>query len=204
MAWRRGETLRRVQSSELRVQSSESGEQPLTVVTKASLPHASEYRVVLHDPNVVAWHAIAGDVMRIEREAFGRGAFEEAYLRSEFEAPENAAVLLQRDGVVVAGFTLAGPIDRFDQGRYRESKETAYISDTVIEATARGQRWIAVLMEGLERELRRRGYRFVERHAAVANGYAGKISRAYGDRVVCRGRPLPSEWGPQAFFRIRL
>jgi glycosyltransferase involved in cell wall biosynthesis/superfamily II DNA or RNA helicase len=38
----------------------------------------------------------------------------------------------------------------------------------------------------------------------MANGYADKIARHYGDQIVAAIGPHPSEWGPQVFFRIRL
>lgn len=158
----------------------------------------------LHDPETEDWDDIRAATMRIEQEAFGAGAFEEDYLRMEFEATENVAVLLCGDNLHVAGFTVAGPIERYNDNRWKDACQTAYVSDTVIEREYRGRGLVAVMMNVLEEDLRRRGYRFVERHAAVENGYAGAILRAYGDRVIAKDGPANSEWGPQTFFRIRL
>lgn len=153
----------------------------------------------------MAWRNVAGDIMRIEREAFGKGAFVESYLRYEFQDLANiVVVLLARESARVVGFTIAGPVGTTYQHRFLESRETAYISDTVIEEASRGQGLVGLMMTCLEAELKMVGYRFVERHAAVEYGYADKIARHYGDRVMFRSQPRDSEWGPQVFFRIRL
>ena len=145
-----------------------------------------------------------GDIVGLEREAFGHGAFSEGYLAGEFTAPENAVILLvdpDNDGVL--GFTLAGPVEWIDPQRLSDNA-TAYVSDTIIAQAWRGQGLVGVLMDALEQELRNRGYRFMERDAAIAHGYADKVARHYKERIVLMDGPHDSEWGPQVFFRIRL
>lgn len=162
------------------------------------LPH-------VYDPRCLPWDAIRADVLRIEGEQFGEGAFDEEYLKEEFEDPDNVAVLLwDTAGKRIAGFTYAVPVGGVHQEREPESLETAYICDTALDAPYQRRGLIGELMGCLEEELRRRGYRYLERDAAVANGYAETISRAYWDRIVVKSDPHQSEWGLQVFFRIRL
>jgi hypothetical protein len=61
----------------------------------------------------------------------------------------------------------------------------------------------ALLGRALEREARRRGHHFITRDAAIANGYADAIDRAYRGRILER-RDHPSEYGPQRYFKIAL
>lgn len=159
----------------------------------------------VHRPSWPGWLRIRADIVRIENEQFGEGAFDEEYLAYEFTRPVNTVVLL-RDAITgtVVGFTYAVPVGEIDPDRERESGETAYICDTVLDGAHQGMGLVARLMRVLENELRVRGYRFIERDAAVGNGYAAAIERAYGDRIVGQGEPHDSEYGPQTFFRIRL
>lgn len=162
-------------------------------------------RTEIFAPSPARWKRIAPDIVRLEQQAFGSGAFDAEYLGDELSNPENVVVLLRstRDGRIV-GFTYATTIDLMEEGRGEEWDETAYIPDTVIDSAYRGRGLLSSLMRTLEDELRRRGYRFLERDAVIAHGYAAKIERAYRDRIVERGEPHPSPWGPQVHFRIRL
>jgi len=157
------------------------------------------------NPERTSWQQIHGDVLSIERQQFGEGAFDDEYLREVFEDPESVAVLLLAgDSARVVGFTCAVPEGKLDPEREAESDETAHIVDTVIEASYQGRGLIGQLMSVLERELRDAGYWYLEREAAVTNGYAATIDRAYTGRIIERKGPYESEWGLQVFFRIRL
>jgi len=143
--------------------------------------------------------------MFLERQAFGDRAFESGYLREELIDPAHVVVLLTgEESSRVRGFTYAIPVTEIEPHRARRAADTAYIADTVLDTELRGRGLVGVMMSCLEDELRRRGFKYVERHAAVARGYAGKISKHYGARIEVQRRPNQSEWGPQVFFRIRL
>jgi hypothetical protein len=58
-------------------------------------------------------------------------------------------------------------------------------------------------MQKLEEELRAKGVKWLTREAAVKNGYADKIQKHYGDRIVETGERM-SPWGLQCYFRIKL
>jgi len=159
----------------------------------------------VYDPQSMTWDRIEPDVVRIEREQFGDGAFDEEYLAGEFTDPENTAVVLI-DSVSerVAGFTYAVPASLVDRAYSSPNKGTAYVCDTAIDFAHQGRGLVGAIMTVLEEQLRCRGYRYLERDAAVENGYAAKIERAYAGRIVTQGEPQVSEYGPQVFFRIDL
>lgn len=113
-------------------------------------------------------------------------------------------LLLTSESAHIVGFSCAIPEGKLDPEREAESRETAHIVDTAIETSYQGCGLIGLLMEVLERELRSAGYLYLEREAAIANGYAAKIERAYAGRILEQDGPFESEWGLQIFFRIRL
>ncbi|MBV9279025.1 MAG: GNAT family N-acetyltransferase [Chloroflexi bacterium] len=166
--------------------------------------HNNACRVEVYRPSIRAWKEIRGDIVRLEREAFGEGAFEPWYLRRELNDRANVVVLM-REGATgsVVGFTCAAPFVNVEGGG-GATKDTAYVLDTVIDERSRGQGLVGGMMRLLEAELRRRGFRFLERDAAVAHGYAANIAKAYAGRIVHQGESHESEWGPQVRFRIRL
>ena len=157
------------------------------------------------DPKAALWESIERDVLRLEHEAFGDKAFDGAYLRAEFTDPSHVVAVLSRPSESnIRGFTYAVPVIEIDRHRAPRAVDTAYIADTILEPWLRGRALVGIMMSCLETELRRRGFAYVERHAAVAHDYASKIRRAYVNRIEVERRPNPSEWGPQVFFRIRL
>ncbi|GAC1514882.1 MAG: hypothetical protein NVS2B16_22300 [Chloroflexota bacterium] len=156
-------------------------------------------------PSMSAWLDVRADIMRIETEQFGDGAFDEEYLAYEFTDPANTVVLMRdTETDTVFGFTYAIPVGDVDPARWAPPDHTAYICDTALDHDHQRRGLVADMMAVLEEELRRRGYRYLERDAAVSNGYADKIARAYGDRIVAQSEPHSSDYGMQVFFRIRL
>ena len=158
----------------------------------------------IYKPDRAAWPKIGPEVIALEREAFGDKAFADAYIEADFMNKKNTIALL-KDGEGVIGFTYARPLGEADEppGRESEFAETAYIWDTVIGERYRGRRLIGILMTALEKELKTKGYSFIERTATVANDYAAHIAKQYGDRVI-RSEPVETKYGKQVFFRIRL
>jgi GNAT superfamily N-acetyltransferase len=180
---------------------------------RASLPqnpardlHSSgRYAVHIWNPALDPWDALAPDIAFLERQAFEDKAFDTEYLRSEISDPAHVVALLTKSpDARVLGFTYALPVTEIEPHRSPRAANTAYIADSVLEAGIRGQGHIGPLMSCLEDELRHRGFEYLERHAAVAHGYARKVCKHYSARIEVQRRPNMSEWGPQVFFRIRL
>lgn len=161
------------------------------------------FKTEVYQPDKSKWAQIRQRILLLEKEAFGDKAFDDAEIEKDFLNPRNAIALLKDESEVI-GFTYARPLDEADEPcREAEARETAYIWDTVIDKRYRGRHLVGPLMDELEGELRKRGYSFVERMAAVANDYAANVAKHYGDRVVA-SEPQETQYGKQVFFRIRL
>jgi ribosomal protein S18 acetylase RimI-like enzyme len=152
----------------------------------------------IFDPRFRSWNDVAETVIAIEREAFAEKAFSDEDLASDFQDTRNIVALLRStDSDAIIGFSYAKPLDD-------ERERTAFIWDTVIREEFRHKHLVGVLMQCLEAELKERGYEYLEREAAIANGYAENISKHYKGRIVEQGKPHDSIYGQQIFFRIRL
>ncbi len=145
------------------------------------------------DRTARAWDRVRERVGEIEREVFGDDAFSPDELRAAFTGPKSLAVLL-RDGTVLVGYTQAGPA---------RAPDTYYIANTAIAKSHQGRGLIRVLMERLYADVRAAGAHFIERDAAIANGYADKIVRFHAADIV-RTRDHDSPYGRQRFIRMRL
>lgn len=148
------------------------------------------------------WPEVKRAVVAIERACFARGAYTERQLEEDFTKRCNVAVVLTLHEMLV-GYTVAQPKVRWFMWRAPVAWDTAYVMNTAVVPEWQGQGLVAMLGAALDDELRRRGYRFVERDAAVENGYADKLMRAYAGRVLAR-RDHASKYGPQRFMRIAL
>jgi len=140
-----------------------------------------------------AWHSIEERIVEIEREVFGDDAFSADELRAAFTGRQRLAVLLW-DGDVLIGYTQAG------QARARG---TYYIANTAIAKSYQGRGLIRLLMERLYADVRAVGARFIERDAAIANGYADKIVRFHSADIITT-RDHDSPYGRQRFIRMRV
>jgi len=145
------------------------------------------------DRTARAWDRVRERVGEIEREVFGDDAFSPDELRAAFTGPKSLAVLL-RDGTLLVGYTQAGPA---------RASDTYYIANTAIAESYQGRGLIRLLMERLYADVRAVGARFIERDAAIANGYADKIVRFHAADIV-RTRDHDSPYGRQRFIRMRL
>ncbi len=145
------------------------------------------------DRTARAWDRVGERIGEIEREVFGDDAFSPDELRAAFTGPKSLAVLL-RDGTVLVGYTQAGPA---------RAPDTYYIANTAIAKSHQGRGLIRVLMERLYADVRAAGAHFIERDAAIANGYADKIVRFHAADIV-RTRDHDSPYGRQRFIRMRL
>jgi GNAT superfamily N-acetyltransferase len=154
----------------------------------------SEIRAESFDRSAAgSWDAVQERIREIEREVFGEDAFSPDELRAAFTGPKNLAVLL-RDGTVLVGYTQAGPA---------RAPDTYYIANTAIAKSHQGRGLIRVLMERLYADVRDAGAHFIERDAAIANGYADKIVRFHAADII-RTRDHDSPYGRQRFIRMRV
>jgi ribosomal protein S18 acetylase RimI-like enzyme len=145
-----------------------------------------------------SWKTIEGRIREIELECFGRQhAFSDDELRAMFNGPGTIAVLLwdgpAPDGRLV-GYTQAEPA---------RGRDTYYIANTAIAKSHQGRGLVRLLMERLYEDVRAAGARFVERDAAIANGYADKIVRVPAADIL-ETHDHDSPYGPQRYIRMRI
>jgi hypothetical protein len=155
------------------------------------------------------WLRVSNRVNAIERQAFGTMGFDEEFLKEDFIHPDTTVVLL-KDNIrnELIGYTYAKPVmicypedDVFSDRPLRT--DTAYIFSTAICKEEQGKGYVGILMKELEYELWNKGFRYLERDAAVENGYADKIRKVYKGRII-KEHTHDSEFGKQVYFRIRL
>ncbi|MEO8633448.1 MAG: GNAT family N-acetyltransferase [Chloroflexota bacterium] len=145
------------------------------------------------------WKTIQQRIGEIELECFGKQhAFSDAELRAGFNGRQSVAVLLwdgssSGDGVLV-GYTQAAPA---------EARDTYYIANTVIAKSHQGRGLVKLLMDRLYADVRAAGALFLERDAAIANGYADKVVCAHAAQILVTS-DHDSPYGPQRFIRMRL
>jgi len=156
--------------------------------TKEEFPAAAE--IVQNSEKT--WSIVGEQLYKIKFENFRDNFFSKKVFKEDFENAENIfAVVRNNENNLILGFTYAVPTS------YDEKE--AYIRCTAISPEYQNKGLISKLMSTLEPELRRRGYDFFSRDAAVDNGYADKIKKYYADRIVKTG---PN--GRQQYFQIKL
>lgn len=158
-----------------------------------SAPKAS---VELFQPGKHAWEDVRSDILALEDLCFPGKGFGEEYLKEHFENPESiiAVLKLGKDAGLV-GFSYAIPDE--------DVAGAVYVDTTEIHPDHQGKAYVVPLMDAVENEARRRGYRFLTRNAAIENGYAEKILKNYDGRIE-ETYENDSEYGPQRYFRIRI
>lgn len=159
--------------------------------------------VEVFSPNLQNWNEIRERIFLLEKQAFAALAFTSEEISSDFTNPNNTVILLKNDKSEIIGFIYAKPVEEAEPERVSEKGETAYIWDTVIEKEYRGRKLVGMLTGKLEEELGRKGYKYMERCAVVANNYANNVLKNYQDRIV-KQEPIDSMYGPQIYLRIRL
>ena len=143
------------------------------------------------------WKMIEPRIVELEHEVFGDDAFSRSELRRAFNARESVVVLLWEgpsESATLIGYTQAQPAD---------DPATYYIANTAIARSHQGRGLVKPLMDRLYADVRAAGARFIERDAAIANGYADKIVRFHAADVL-EAFDHDSPYGPQRFIRMRL
>lgn len=154
----------------------------------------NSYRVDLFQFTPQSWALVKNDILRIEKSCFeGKGYSEETF-RKDFSETTTTVVLLRDSKGRVIGYTYTLP---------KGKPYTANVESTAIDPEFQRRGFVGKLIGRLEEELIKRGFKFIERDAAIGNGYADSIQRHYGDRIL-EWHDHPSDYGPQRFFRIRL
>ncbi len=149
----------------------------------------------LYDAKTTPWSEVGETILEIEKLCMGEFTFEPTSLQKYFEDPKNVVVLLKEESKIV-GFSLAMPDKGVNEGNL-------YICATEILPEEQGKGRVGVLIGVLEKEARTRGFKFLTRHARVANGYADNVSKHYGNRIV-ETHEDESDIGPRRYFKIAL
>ena len=143
------------------------------------------------------WNTIKDRIVELEHECFGEDAFSPSELRLSFNGRQSVVVLLwegRSDGGRLIGYTQAQPADY---------PATYYIANTAIAKSHQGRGLVKLLMDRLYADVRAAGALFIERDAAIANGYADKILRVHAADVL-EMFDHDSPYGPQRFIRMRV
>ena len=143
------------------------------------------------------WNTFKDRIAELEHEVFGQDAFSPSELRLAFNGRQSVVVLLweARSG----SDTLIG----YTQAQRADDPATYYIANTAIAKSHQGHGLVKLLMDQLYADVRAAGARFIERDAAIANGYADKIVRVHAREVV-ETFDHDSPFGPQRFIRMRV
>jgi ribosomal protein S18 acetylase RimI-like enzyme len=143
------------------------------------------------------WSTIKDRIAEIERDVFGEDAFSPSELHLAFNGRQSVVVLLWEGplaGGRLIGYTQAQPAD---------APATFYIANTAIARSHQGRGLVRLLMGQLYADVRAAGARFIERDAAIANGYADKIVRFHAADVL-ETFDHDSPYGQQRFIRMRV
>jgi ribosomal protein S18 acetylase RimI-like enzyme len=143
------------------------------------------------------WSTIKDRIAAIEHEVFGEEAFSPSELRLAFNGRKSLVVLLWE------GPSAGGRLIGYTQAQPADDPATFYIANTAIARSHQGRGLVRLLMSQLYADVRAAGARFIERDAAIANGYADKIVRFHAADVL-ETFDHDSPYGPQRFIRMRV
>lgn len=134
----------------------------------------------VHAPTQTPWSSIGERILEIQKNNVGEYErnweeqhepnpdFTEDKPQKLFQDPSSTCVLL-KDGVRIIGYSLAIPDEDYNDVK------TAYIYDTEIEKKYQGRGLIAEVMNKMEEELKKLGYKQITRDVMVEGGYAANI-----------------------------
>lgn len=152
---------------------------------------------------------LATELAKIDELTFGEDGWDATYILGLLTLSDSTAIVLYDEKNTPIGYTVAVSSQRAYEGELEYENrdfgpEIAYVSNTVIHPEHQGKGLVGALMDKLEDALRGKGYTYLDRDSAVENGYAAKVERHYGDRVVTQAKAQESEYGSQRYFRIAL
>lgn len=156
-------------------------------------PSNAQFTTELFQYNRESWNGVKNDILGIEKACFGNLSYSEQNFIDDFEKSDTIVVFLRSPQGKIIGYTYTIP----------RGTSTVNIESTAIDPEYQGRGLVEKLMRTLEEELRRRAIDFLTRDSAISNGYADKIQKHYGQRVV-EWRDHTSKYGPQRFFKIRI
>jgi ribosomal protein S18 acetylase RimI-like enzyme len=143
------------------------------------------------------WNTIEHRIAELEHECFGEDAFSPDELRLAWSGRQSLAVLLWE------GASDAGRLIGYTQAQPADAPETYYIANTAIAKSHQGRGMVRLLMDRLYADVRAAGAGYIERDAAIPNGYADKIVRFHAADVL-ETLDHDSPYGPQRFIRMRV
>jgi len=138
------------------------------------------------------WARYRSDLLRIEARCFGPNGDSDEDLEQLVKESLFLAVIRNGDQRAF-GYCLVE----------KRWPETAYLAVVAIDPAYQDKGHLGKLIDAVETELRACAYTHFEINARIANGYADKIAKHYGDRVEV-SYDHGSGIGPLRFFRIRL
>lgn len=155
----------------------------------------TEFKAGLFNPEQTAWETAGTEIAEIEKLCFGNEAYSEERLKAEIESLDTVTVILKTKEGQIIGFSYARP-DAAVPG-------SALIYTTDIHPLYQGRGLVGEIMGTMEGELRKKNFSFMTRHCGVSSGYADKVQKHYGNRIV-ETYDRESRFGPQRFFKIKL
>ncbi len=154
------------------------------------------FHLELFHPCAEHWAQIRQELVELEKSAFDERADDEPFLEKEFTNPTRMIVLLY-DGGTMVGYAYAEPDHRSDP------QTVAYLESIAVLPSYQGRHLVQIITQTLEEEMRKKNFQYMAMRAQVNNGYADKVARHYGQRIV-ETSEADSKYGMQRYFKIRL
>jgi ribosomal protein S18 acetylase RimI-like enzyme len=182
-------------------------------VTRIGTGKFAKDRTILNESTVETgaidtetWQNIKEKIISLKNAQSRDHAFTPEELEKHFTDSDNAVALIKYKNEII-GYSYAMPTtqaysenDPVFSGRVKDST-TAYLYNVVIDPRYQGRGLVGKLSSALEDKLREKGYTHLEMDAAIQNGYANSIQKAYGARVIV-SHDHPSIYGEQRYFLL--
>jgi hypothetical protein len=190
------------------------------ILTAEHIQQIRDEGIGFYNAQLTPWESISQRVMEIEITNFPNQPDPEETLKKNFFNPDNViCTVTDPKTMQIAGYTIVVPAE----SEYREQTSpdkkslyparlerpdinlqiTAFVNDTAFLKEYQGYGFVKNLNELVTKQLWYLGFRFLERDAAINEGYAGKLLRAYADQIIFHENH-DSVHGPQEFIRMRL
>jgi GNAT superfamily N-acetyltransferase len=137
------------------------------------------------------WSDIEEEIMEIEQHAFEGKGYTKELMKSLCNNPENITIFL-KDGEKIVGYSVAE----------KRSDETLYVSSTALLPSHQGKGYVKFLMDRLDEEALKRGFRNYERDARSDNGYADSLEKNY--TVIEKGEDKKTAYGTQRYLAVEI